>query len=72
MGERVVSWHRRGDPILCDRRSGRHGHAVRRRAFAGVAPQLLGARIYDVAVGCMLALAGTVAASYPRRARDNR
>ena len=38
----------------------------------GVAPPLLGARIYDVAVGCLLALAGTVAASYPRLARDAR
>lgn len=33
---------------------------------AGVMPHLLGARIYDVFVGCVLALAGTLAATYPR------
>ena len=36
---------------------------------AGVAPHLLEARIYDVTVGCVLALAGTLAASYPRFSR---
>jgi hypothetical protein len=36
---------------------------------AGVAPHLLEARIYDVTVGCVLALAGTVAAVYPRFSR---
>ncbi len=34
----------------------------------GVIPHLLHARVYDVAVGCLLALAGTVAATYPRLA----
>jgi hypothetical protein len=33
---------------------------------AGVTPHLLEARIYDVAVGCALALVGTLAATYPR------
>ena len=33
---------------------------------AGVMPHLLGARIYDVFVGCVLALAGTLAATCPR------
>ena len=33
---------------------------------AGVVPHLLGARIYDVTVGCALALIGTLAATYPR------
>jgi hypothetical protein len=33
---------------------------------AGKTPQLFGARIYDVTVGCVLALAGTLAAIYPR------
>ncbi len=33
---------------------------------AGVPPHLLGTRIYDVSVGCLLALAGTLAATYPR------
>jgi hypothetical protein len=32
-------------------------------------PHLMGTRIYDVAVGCLLALAGTLAATYPRFAR---
>lgn len=33
---------------------------------AGVVPHLVEARIYDVTVGCALALAGTLAAVYPR------
>ena len=33
---------------------------------AGKTPHLFGARIYDVTVGCVLALAGTLAAIYPR------
>jgi hypothetical protein len=34
---------------------------------SGVVPShLLAARIYDVAVGCALAIAGTIAATYPR------
>ena len=32
----------------------------------GHAPHLLYARVYDVAVGCVLALVGTLAATYPR------
>ena len=36
---------------------------------SGVAPHLLEARIYDVTVGCVLALAGTLAAAYPRFSR---
>jgi len=31
-----------------------------------VAPHLLETRIYDVTVGCLIALAGTLAATYPR------
>lgn len=38
-------------------------------ASVGAVPDLLGARIYDVGVGCALALAGTLAATYPRFAR---
>jgi len=34
---------------------------------AGTMPHLLGARIYDVIVGSILAVAGTLAATYPRR-----
>ena len=39
---------------------------------AGVMPHLLGARIYDVLVGCALALAATLAATYrgPRRSEQ--
>jgi hypothetical protein len=33
---------------------------------AGIVPHLLGTRIYDVGVGCLLAVAGTLAATYPR------
>jgi len=33
---------------------------------AGIVPHLLEARVYDVTVGCILALAGTLAATYPR------
>ena len=33
---------------------------------AGIMPHLLGARIYDVFVGSVLAVAGTLAATYPR------
>ncbi len=33
---------------------------------SGVVPHLLAARIYDVAVGCALAIVGTMAATYPR------
>jgi hypothetical protein len=33
---------------------------------AGVMPHLFGARIYDVCVGGVLALVGTLAATYPR------
>ena len=36
---------------------------------AGMAPHVLEARVYDVAVGCILALAGTLAATYPRFSR---
>ena len=35
---------------------------------AGVVPHLLGARIYDVFVGCLLAMIWTLAATYPRLA----
>ena len=37
---------------------------------AGVTPHLFGARIYDVCVGGALALAGTLAATYPRLRRS--
>ena len=33
---------------------------------AGITPHLLSTRIYDVGVGCLLAMAGTLAATYPR------
>ena len=33
---------------------------------AGIVPHLLGTRMYDVGVGCLLAMAGTLAATYPR------
>ena len=33
---------------------------------AGIVPHLAGARVYDVSVGCGLALLGTLAATYPR------
>jgi hypothetical protein len=33
---------------------------------AGTLPHLLGARIYDVVVGSVLAVAGTLVATYPR------
>jgi uncharacterized membrane protein YccC len=33
---------------------------------AGKVPHVLEARIYDVTVGCVIALAGTLAAIYPR------
>jgi hypothetical protein len=36
---------------------------------AGVVPHLLETRLYDVTVGCVLALAGTLAATYPRFSR---
>jgi hypothetical protein len=48
------------DPI-CGRN--RRGDPDRRRHPA----HLLGARIYDVVVGCVLAVAGTLAATWPRR-----
>jgi uncharacterized membrane protein YccC len=32
----------------------------------GAAPHLLETRLYDVTVGCVIALAGTLAATYPR------
>jgi hypothetical protein len=34
---------------------------------AGITPHLLSTRIYDVGVGCLLAMAGTLAATWPRR-----
>jgi hypothetical protein len=33
---------------------------------AGITPHLLSTRIYDVGVGCLLAMAGTLVATYPR------
>lgn len=33
---------------------------------AAILPHLLGARIYDVVVGCVLAVAGTLTATWPR------
>ena len=33
---------------------------------SGIMPHLLGARIYDVVVGCVLAMTGTLAATHPR------
>jgi len=39
---------------------------------AGVVPHLLGTRVYDVGVGCLLAMIWTLAATYPRFAsRDD-
>jgi hypothetical protein len=36
---------------------------------AKIVPHLLEARVYDLTVGCILARAGTLAATYPRLSR---
>jgi len=38
-------------------------------AHSTLAPHLLKTRLYDVTIGCILALVGTLAATYPRRAQ---